>query len=50
MRAFNDYFGSLQPGLKPTAGYFSDGWRWLEEAAPAIALSGLHRSRLVRER
>jgi ribonuclease HIII len=50
MRAFNDYFGSLQPGLKPTAGYFSDGWRWLEEAAPAIALSGLHRSRLVRAR
>jgi hypothetical protein len=50
MRAFNDYFGSLQPGLKPTAGYFSDGWRWLEEAQPAIERSGLHRSRLVRAR
>jgi hypothetical protein len=50
MRAFNDYFGSLQPGLKPTAGYFSDGWRWLEEARPAIERSGLHPSRLVRAR
>ena len=50
MRAFNDYFGSLQPGLKPTAGYFSDGRRWLEEARPAIERSGLRRSRLVRAR
>ena len=50
MRAFNDYFGSLQPGLKPTAGYFSDGVRWLGEAQPAIERSGLHRSRLVRDR
>jgi hypothetical protein len=50
MRAFNDYFASLQPGLKPTAGYFSDGVRWLEEARPAIERSGLHRSRLVRAR
>ncbi len=50
MRAFNDYFASLQPGLKPTAGYFSDGLRWLDEARPAIERSGLHRSRLVRAR
>lgn len=50
MRAFNDYFASLQPGLKPTAGYYSDGCRWLEEARPAIERSGLHRSRLVRAR
>jgi ribonuclease HII len=50
MEAFNGYFGSLQPGLKPTAGYYSDGMRWLEEAEEAIGRSGLARDQLVRER
>jgi hypothetical protein len=50
MRGFNAYFGSLQPGLRPTAGYLPDGRRWLREAQPAIAASGLPRSALVRER
>ncbi len=50
MRAFNTYFGSLQPGLRPTAGYVSDGRRWLAEAGPAIERSGLQMQDLVRER
>jgi hypothetical protein len=50
MDAFNAYFESLQPGLKPTAGYRNDAWRWLEEAVTAIERSGLERSDLVRER
>ena len=32
MRAFNDYFEALSPGLAPTAGYRGDGHRWVEEA------------------
>lgn len=50
MNAFNAYFDALQPGLRPTAGYTTDGWRWLSEAGPAIERSGLARAELVRER
>jgi hypothetical protein len=50
MNAFNAYFGGLQPGLRPTAGYTTDGWRWLADAGPAIERSGLPRRHLVRER
>jgi hypothetical protein len=50
MRAFNAYFSSLQAGLRPTAGYVTDARRWLEEAGPAIAASGLARTHLVRDR
>ena len=50
MNAFNAYFESLQPGLKPTAGYVTDGRRWLLDAGPAIARSGIRRADLVRER
>lgn len=50
MRGFNAYFGSLQPGLRATAGYVSDGRRWLEEARPAIAASGLSNTEIVRAR
>ena len=50
MHAFNAYFGSMQPGLKKTAGYFLDGKRWLREAVPAIARSGMAVRSLVRER
>jgi hypothetical protein len=50
MRGFNAYFRSLQPGLRATAGYFSDGRRWLREARPAIEASGLSKSELVRAR
>jgi len=50
MEAFNAYFGALQPGLKPTAGYYTDGLRWLAEASQAIERSGLAVEELVRER
>lgn len=50
MGAFNRYFGDLQPGLSPTAGYTLDGRRWLEEAQPALDRASLPRQVLVRER
>jgi hypothetical protein len=50
MLAFNRYFASLQPDLKPTAGYRTDGWRWLEDAKPALERAGVDRAVLVRER
>jgi ribonuclease HII len=50
MEGFNAYFASLQSGLLPTAGYVTDARRWLEEAGPALALCGLERTALVRER
>jgi hypothetical protein len=50
MDQFNAYFGALQPGLRPTAGYRNDGWRWLEEARPALERARIERRALVRER
>lgn len=50
MHAFNAYFASLQPGLKPTAGYTTDGRRWIGDAEAAIARSGIKREALVRGR
>jgi len=50
MHAFNRYFATLQPDLKPTAGYTTDGRRWLEDAQPAVEMSGVERDTLVRQR
>ncbi len=50
MLAFNRFFGGLQPGLKPTAGYTTDGRRWLKEAEPALSLAGVPQGVLVRDR
>lgn len=50
MGAFNRWFAALQPDLAPTAGYTTDGRRWLADAAPALARAGLPRDVLVRER
>jgi ribonuclease HII len=50
MDAFNAYFGGLQPGLKPTAGYLNDARRWLSDARHAIVRSGIARRDLVRDR
>lgn len=50
MEAFNAYFGDLQPDLRPTAGYRTDGTRWLAEARAAIERSGIERDALVRAR
>ena len=50
MGAFNSYFEALQPGLTPTAGYFKDGRRWIEDAQQALARSGLQRKTVERNR
>ncbi len=50
MQAFNEYFCARQSGLKPTAGYTSDGRRWLREAEAALRASGIGPERLVRTR
>jgi ribonuclease HII len=50
MDAFNSYFGELSESLEPTAGYTTDGRRWLEDAADLLARLELPRECLVRER
>jgi hypothetical protein len=50
MTAFNAYFHSLQPGLRPTAGYTTDGRRWLEDARETLAGSTVERDVLIRTR
>ena len=50
MDAFNRFFGAIQPGLRPTAGYTTDGRRWLEEARPALENTVLEPGVLIRER
>ncbi len=50
MGAFNAYFSAAQPGLAPTAGYTTDGRRWLEEAAPLLETLALPREVLARRR
>lgn len=50
MGAFNEFFSELQPGLKPTAGYTTDGRRWLEDARPAVARAKIPERVLVRRR
>ncbi len=50
MRSFNAYFAEHQPGLVPTAGYTTDGRRWLEQAQPALTATRIARECLVRTR
>jgi hypothetical protein len=50
MGAFNRWFEALQPGLAPTAGYTTDGRRWLAEAVPALTRAALPRDVLIRDR
>lgn len=48
MEAFNAWFGARCPGLAPTAGYTTDGRRWLADAADVVA--PLERDLVVRRR
>ncbi len=50
MGAFNRYFGNLQPDLRPTAGYTTDGRRWVRDAASTLEKVGIDREVLVRRR
>lgn len=50
MEMFNAFWAGHVDGLKPTAGYFQDGRRFLDEIAPAIEALGIARRLLVRQR
>ena len=49
MEALNSYFAERVEGLRPTAGYYSDGSRFLEEIEPVLAGLGCHRDEFVRQ-
>lgn len=49
MVAMNDYFIKLQPGLKPTAGYWTDGHRFLNDLEDkTLEKAGLRKEDIVR--
>lgn len=50
MEAFNAYFGELQPGLRPTAGYTTDGRRWVQDAAGTLKQDEIDPEVLLRRR
>ena len=50
MHRFNTWWAGQVTNLKPTAGYFSDGRRFLRDIAPDVARLGIQRARLVRSR
>lgn len=50
MEALNRWFAGKVPGLSPTAGYYVDGHRFLEDLAPHLPSLGLPLQRLVRVR
>ncbi|MEC7584869.1 MAG: hypothetical protein VYE77_11175 [Planctomycetota bacterium] len=50
LRLLNDWFGERIPGLRPTAGYYVDGKRFLADIDPHLAELQLDRRRLVRVR
>lgn len=50
MRQMNAYFRSLVPGLRPTAGYGLDAWRFLGEVAAARAAGGIADAQILRSR
>jgi hypothetical protein len=49
MLRLNRFFMAHLPELKPTAGYFQDGRRYLSDIEPVIARLGIPRRRLVRQ-
>jgi hypothetical protein len=50
MVAFNSYFLALQPGLAPTAGYTTDGRRWVREAEATLRAQRIDPELLIRQR
>lgn len=46
----NAWFQARVPGLQPTAGYYVDGHRWLEDLAPHLPALAVPTQRLVRVR
>ncbi len=50
MGCFNHYWLGKVPSLKPTAGYYQDGLRFLKDIEPHVRRLGVRRDWLVRER
>lgn len=50
MGRFNRWWALQQPGLAPTAGYYTDGMRWLEDTRDLRVRLGVPDAGLVRER
>jgi ribonuclease HII len=50
MHVFNKYWCGQIEGLRPTAGYYTDAQRWLQEAAAGINCRSVDRGMLVRQR
>jgi ribonuclease HII len=48
MIRLNRFFAGIMPELKPTAGYVTDGRRFLKEIEPLLADNGINRDDLVR--
>ncbi|MCC6672873.1 MAG: hypothetical protein IT458_17550 [Planctomycetes bacterium] len=46
----NAWFGARLPGLRPTAGYYVDGQRFLADVEPVVRAEGLARRLLLRSR
>lgn len=50
MHVFNDYWSGQVASLRPTAGYYTDARRWLNDAGPELDRRGIDRATLVRQR
>jgi len=50
MMLWNDWFATLCPDVRPTAGYTQDGRRWLEESRAAREAAGIPDAILSRTR
>ena len=50
MHRFNNWWGPQLPGLKPTAGYYTDGMRWLGATAELRRSLGTLDTQLIRSR
>lgn len=50
MACFNRFWIEQVPDLKPTAGYYQDGLRFLKDIGPHLGRLGIARERLVRQR
>jgi len=48
MECMNDYFGKMSPDLKPTAGYWTDGLRFLEDLRRFVPELQIDRRQFVR--
>jgi len=50
MDQLNGYFAERVPGLRPTAGYGLDAWRFLDDVATARAAEGVPDHVILRSR